>query len=204
MTLRRPTSIAGLLIVLIVTTVSVLLAAVGALAYRAYSVAEHGEFERSIELAADQLAVGLAPAAWNLEYEQVRKLMESRMRDRSIYGVVVQLDTARFALQRNEDWELQSVDGDIDSTGLFVTEQPVSFGEQRIGQVRVIGSPRFVDQDLRSALATMVLFTVLLDVVLTLALYIALQRMVLQPLRLVERMPTRWRGTGGPPPRWAI
>ena len=65
MTLRRPTSIAGLLIVLIVTTVSVLLAAVGALAYRAYSVAEHGEFERSIELAADQLAVGLAPAAWN-------------------------------------------------------------------------------------------------------------------------------------------
>ena len=187
MTLRRPTSIAGLLIVLIVTTVSVLLAAVGALAYRAYSVAEHGEFERSIELAADQLAVGLAPAAWNLEYEQVRKLMESRMRDRSIYGVVVQLDTARFALQRNEDWELQSVDGDIDSTGLFVTEQPVSFGEQRIGQVRVIGSPRFVDQDLRSALATMVLFTVLLDVVLTLALYIALQRMVLQPLRLVER-----------------
>ncbi|MCP2936682.1 hypothetical protein NK983_28755, partial [Salmonella enterica subsp. enterica serovar Typhimurium] len=90
--------------VLIVTTVSVLLTAVGTLAYRAYSVAEQGEFERSIELAADQLAVGLAPAAWNLEYEQVRKLMESRMRDRSIYGVVVQLDTARFALQRNEDW----------------------------------------------------------------------------------------------------
>lgn len=46
----RPSSIAGLLIVLIVTTVSLLLAAVGALLYRSYSEAELREFEQAMDM----------------------------------------------------------------------------------------------------------------------------------------------------------
>ncbi|WP_018410331.1 response regulator [Methyloversatilis thermotolerans] len=183
----RPSSIAGLLIVLIVTTVSLLLAAVGALLYRSYSEAELREFEQAMDMSVEQLAVGLVPAAWNLDYEQVRKLMESRMRDRSIAGVEVQLDTARLAFARAADGAPQAVDGVAESPKWRVRERPILSGEQPIGTVRVIATPEYVEQELRGTLVSLVLFIVALDAVLTMALYIALQRMVLQPLREVER-----------------
>ncbi|WP_018228846.1 PAS domain-containing hybrid sensor histidine kinase/response regulator [Methyloversatilis universalis] len=184
---HTPTSIAALLIVLIVVTVSVLLGAAGALAYRSYSQGERAKFTRALQLATEQLSISLAPAAWNLEYEQVRKLMESRMREPSVHGLTVQLDTARFTLERGRDGEARWADGDIDVQGLSVSELPIRFEDQIIGQVRQFGTERFVDQELRSALITLVLLILLLDAVLSLALYVGLQRMVLQPLRLVER-----------------
>lgn len=184
---RTPTSIAALLIVLIVVTVSVLLGAGGALTYRSYSQGERDEFTRAMNLASEQLAISLAPAAWNLEYEQVRKLMESRLREPAVHGLTVQLDTARFTLERGQDGEPHWVDGEVNAQGLFVSEQPIRFDNQMIGQVRQFGTTRFVDEELRAALIARILFIVLLDAVLSLALYVGLQRMVLQPLRLVER-----------------
>ena len=184
---RNPTSIAALLIVLIVVTVSVLLGAGGALTYRSYSQGERDEFNRAMNLASEQLAISLAPAAWNLEYEQVRKLMESRLREPAVHGLTVQLDTARFTLERSRDGMPHWVDGEVNAQGLFVSEQPIRFDGQVIGQVRLYGTTRFVDEELRSALIARILFIVLLDAVLSLALYVGLQRMVLQPLRLVER-----------------
>ena len=75
---------------------------------RSYSQGERDEFNRAMNLASEQLAISLAPAAWNLEYEQVRKLMPQA---RSIFI----LPPSQEALRQRLDNRGQDSDEIIDA-----------------------------------------------------------------------------------------
>ncbi len=175
------------MILIIVVTVSVVLGVVGAVAYHYYSQQKWAEFEEFLTLQADQIAIGLAPAAWNLEYSQIGKLMESQMRDRRYVGIAVELDTKRLALVRDEQGAVQSLEEEIAGDGLRLGERQITFSDQAVGKVKLYATSRYLEAELSQAFAFLAVSVVLLDLVLTLGLYLSLQRLVLHPLRRVER-----------------
>ncbi len=186
--MRAPkVSIATMMIVIIVVTVSVVLGVVGAVAYHYYSQQKWAEFDDFLTLEADQIAIGLAPAAWNLEYSQIGKLMEGQMRDRRYVAIAVELDTKRLALVRDEQGAVQSRDEEIPVDGLRLGERQITFSDQTVGNVKMYATPRYLEEELSQAFAFLAVSIVLLDLVLTLGLYLSLQRLVLHPLRQVER-----------------
>ena len=184
---RRQTSIAAVVIALIVGAVSLLLAVAGAVGYRYYDARQYAAFHSTRVLGADQLALSLAPAAWNLEYPQVSRLMESHLQDPLVRAVVVQLDTRRFALVQDERHGIQTDDAAFDPQGLDGQEREIVYGNQTVGKVQVYSSAERVEAELRRALIFMVAVILVLDGALSLTLFLALRRLVLTPLHQVER-----------------
>ena len=196
-------SIATTVIVIIVVTVSLVLGAVGTVAYRYYSQQKRGDFANTLNLEADQIAIGLAPAAWNLEYPQVSKLMESQMRDGHYAGIVVDLETKRFIVARDDRGEVHNRDEEFPTAGLILTQRPIVFSDQKVGQVRLYATPDRLEAELGNAFAFLAISLLLLDAILTLGLYLSLQRLILQPLRRVERYADAVAHGGAPTPALA-
>ena len=184
---RRKISIATMVIAIIVVTTSGMLLAVGTFAYRYYSDSKWADFRQTLELAADQISIALAPAAWNLEYPQVSKLMESRMQDPHFKAVTVDLDTKQFVILRDATGAVVSQTSPPDDSSLITIQRPIVYADQNIGTVLLHASSQLLEAELRKALAFFSLTILFLDVILTLGLYFSLQRLILRPLRLVER-----------------
>jgi PAS domain S-box-containing protein len=187
MSRHRHGSIAALVIILIVVTVSVLLAVVGAVGYRYYSSQQRDNFKQVLELGADQFQTAVAPAAWSLDYPQISKLMESRLRDANVIGVVVELEERTLALARNANGQLQFSDRAFDTTGLIVNLRTIEHAGQALGFVRIFVSGQQLEAGLEQTRLYLGAFIVLVDLILSLALYLALNRLIVRPLGMVER-----------------
>ena len=184
--LPRPPSIATLVIALIVICVSLVLGGVGTIAYHSYSVQKWAEFESAHKLGADQLAISLAPPVWNLEYPQINRLLESQMQDPRSAGVVVQVAEQQFIMARDAQGVVHTLRQRFDTTGLHGTERNILHAGQMVGKLEVYATARQVQQALRRAWIFTAASILLFDVLLTLSLYLLMQRLVLRPLRLVE------------------
>ena len=83
-------SIANHVIITLVSTITIVLVVVGTLGYQIYSRQKWDDLNVDINLNADQLAAGIALAVWNFDSNQIQKIMESAMKDRSVYGLIPQ------------------------------------------------------------------------------------------------------------------
>ena len=81
MIMPKKLSVATHVVILLVTTVSILLVLVGFAGYHIYSKQQKAELDQGLSLEADQLSAGIALAVWNLDHDQIRKIMESTMKD---------------------------------------------------------------------------------------------------------------------------
>ena len=179
-------SLATVVIVLILVCVSVVLGGVGAVAYRYYSVEKWRDFRSALDLGADQLATGLGPPAWNLEFPQITRLMESRMRDPRWAGIVVEVAGEERVVARDARGEVASRTGRFPSAGLHASERDIVHDGEVIGRLGVFATSRQLEETLRVARTFIALAIVVFDAILSLSLYLLLQKLVLQPLRLVE------------------
>ena len=183
---RKPSSIATLVIALVLISVSLVLGGVGAVAYHFYRVQKWAEFDSAHRLDVDQLAIGLAPAAWNLEYPQITRLMESQMQDPRSAGVVVEVAGQAFSLARDTDGTLTNRVQPVTAAGLHIRQRDIVHAGQVVGTVSVHATPQQLDDALARARTFITLSILLFDAVLSASLYLLLQRLVLRPLRLVE------------------
>ncbi|MBK6854940.1 MAG: response regulator [Burkholderiales bacterium] len=179
-------SIATLVIALILISVSLVLGGVGAVAYHYYSAEKRADFEGAQALGADQLAIGLAPPAWNLEFPQITRLMESQMQDPRSAGVVVQVGDQVFILTRDAEGRVISQAQRFAGTGLHLYERDIVYADQVVGKVASYATSRQLDEALAGTRVFITVSILLFDAVLSLGLYLLLQRLVLRPLRLVE------------------
>jgi len=190
----RRGSVAALVITILVIAVSLMLGAFGALSYRDSSRREHADLRTRARTAADQLAAALALPLWNFDRAQIERVLESIMSDRAVAGVVVaQRDVSApagavlVARERDRSWRATEASHDIPAAGLVAEERDITAGDETLGRVRVLLTPRFVDQALRVQLASIALGIVGVDLLLVVSLFALLWWTVVRPLQMVER-----------------
>ena len=188
--LRNP-SVAVIVTVLIVAVVSVLMAFFGAIGYRYYSDLQWAAFNRSQEVGADQFQLSVAPAIWSLNFPMVAKLMESPMRDPVVRGVVVKLEDRVLVMARRPDGGIGVEDKPFATAGLVSQRRTLDYEGQALGEVEIYASTDRLEHDLRGALRFISGLVVLIDVILSVALYFSLRPLVLRPLKLLERYADR-------------
>ncbi len=172
---------------LILASISLVLGGLGFIGYRFLADWQWDQFNRTQQIAADQFAISLAPAAWSFDLPVIRNLMEGPMRDPNVQGVVVKLDDRQLYLQRQADRRIAFVEAPFPVKDLVVSRRRLNYEGARLGELEVYASTRRVEQDLRTALLFISVLVVLVDLVLTLALFHALRALVLQPLSWLER-----------------
>ncbi|WP_449192022.1 response regulator [Thauera sp.] len=180
-------SVAVVLVATIVCIVTALLALVGSLAFHYYSAERWRTFEDRHNLAAEQLASALVPPVWNLEYDQIGQIAYSRLRDPDIAGVVVEIDAQTLIYGRDGDGAAQRMSLPYATAGLHEQARAISFGGERIGTLVLHASSDMLEVELAQTRLYMLMFAFVLDVVLILSLYVVVRRLVIRPLRQVER-----------------
>lgn len=184
--LRRETSVATYVISLIVTTLTVLLIAIGVAGYAIYSKQQWSEFHRDLSLSAEQLSISLSLAAWNIDHEQIDKVMESKMRDRNVFGLVVNVENKSQIMVRNATGQPVSTTQEFDTTGLLIETRNIIYAQKPIGKISIFATPTFIKQDLLRAQHLFFLITFLIDLVISITLYILLRHYALTPLKKIS------------------
>ena len=181
-------SIANRVVISLVGMVTLVLAVVGTLSYHAYSRQQWDELKINLNLRADQIAAGIALAVWNFDNNQINKIMESTMKNRAVYGVIVQSGDKRYAFARDKQWHIrEATPKEFDAGDLQVAVRNINFGDSQIGKLELFMTPKFLHAQLDHTLKIMVGSVALLDVLLILSLYLIIWRQVLQPLKLIEK-----------------
>ena len=193
---HRRVSVAVVLVLTIVCIVTLLLAVVGTLAYHYYSDERRQAFADRHILATDQLSFALAPSVWNLEYDQIEQLIYSRLRDPDIFGIVLELDTRKFIVGRDDNGVPRSLASPYSTTQLPAQSRTLTFEGERLGNLTLHASPRQMESEIAGTRLYMVAFALVLDVVLILSLYIVVKHLIIRPLRQVERYADEISSTG--------
>ncbi len=135
--------------------------------------------ERTIE----RLAETLIKPLWDLDEEQIEKVLLSEMREKNIFAVLVKdrKKSILYGKQRNTEWQI--VDTTREISGDFITKRKEVVGhDKKLGIVELYLTQKFMKAELRQAISTIVVTVIVLDVALLIVLTISLRRLLIYPI----------------------
>jgi PAS domain S-box-containing protein len=180
-------SIAVDLSVGLVAVTTLLSAAFGAEHYVSDRHRLQAELRDQVEQGALRLEAALALPLWNIDSSQVERVIEAAMTEEEVAAVVVHGAGRTYALARTASGQVVPSDGALPSGELLSRTRPIRFGAEQVGDVTLLVSPRRVEQALRGTLVSAALGSLALAVCTIAALSLLLWRLVLRPLRTLER-----------------
>lgn len=172
----------------LVITVTVVLAIGGSILFRYYVQNQQALFEERLELNANQLGAGIALAAWNIDDQQMRRVIKSAMQDKSIYSVVLETAGSRYAFSRDNNWEvIETTLPIVNVKDLMKAERDIVVQGTNIGHFELFVTTKFLHENLKHWIALMIISIAVLDLFLVVVLYTLLWLAVLKPLKQMER-----------------
>ncbi|MDM8552200.1 methyl-accepting chemotaxis protein [Desulfobacterales bacterium HSG2] len=145
------------------------------------------DIETSSRIVIDRLAKTLAEPVWNFNMEETDKIIMTEMADKRIFAVLIRVEgnlvTARM---RNEKWEIVQTDKDI--SGEFIRKQKkLLVGDEETGTVQVFYTFEFMRGALRDYMVTVIVRTLILDLILVVFLFVTIREGIVRPLRKIIR-----------------
>ena len=188
MTKAQPTrSIASLVTFSLVAVTTVLLATAGVLARESYQADQLVKLHVRSDIFADQMALGLTLPLWNFDRPTLFRVVDGAMRHQGVSAMAVTLaddGSTIYSRTHYADWHDITKPAPPDA---FYLGRPIVFEGERIGTMKMWGTERFVLADVRNKTLLLVFGIIGFDVVLITCLYGLLRRIVLEPLKRVER-----------------
>jgi PAS domain S-box-containing protein len=184
---RRKRSVAVIVAATLVTVTTLLVGVLAAINYVSGHRTEEERLRRNVEAQAEELAAALALPVWNIDRAQIDKILDSQGQTPQIEAVIVEAAGKIQARVRDQNGRFVASDGNVSPAGLFAAERPITFSGERIGSVRLLATPRYIQQELRSSLISMGRTTLAIDLLLILSVYLVLWRAVVRPLTEIEQ-----------------
>lgn len=171
------------IILSLIMVVSVVFAAQEAYKYKQESDSSIKELNELSHNIITRMAENLVLPLWELDEEWVDKIIETEMLDKNIYALVV-TDEGGFSTGKKRDakWQLVNIDKDIEGDYLVQSKEVLHKGE-KIGAVDLYVTTKFVEARLRESIRNNILVTALLVIAITLSLMMALNKIIIFPLK---------------------
>jgi PAS domain S-box-containing protein len=184
---NKVASIALLASVALTAIVSAVLLVFAAYSYSNESDKRWQQLQHVLNISADQLALGLALPAWNLDDNQVQAIMRASMNQRDLHAIVMYASGSKRArlVQRGAGDKLET-DLPLSTTpDMLVAQRPIIVEGSSIGTVKVFATPAHVQQELLEQRRDKLLAIALLAAVLVASVYGLLWFLILRPLKAV-------------------
>ncbi|HEX5310832.1 hybrid sensor histidine kinase/response regulator [Aquabacterium sp.] len=182
------------------STVTLLLAAllaVTTLLLTAFAIAfDNGErksrealLHRALQSSLQQQVAALNLPMWDLDETHVVDIMRSGMLNREVYAIVAHSQDKHHVLVRDANWQaiLSQDPPQLSGTEFLSAQADVLHDQERVGHVQVYVTPQFMREDLHQRRLQLAALIVGLDIALVLALGLLLWRLLVQPIRAIER-----------------
>jgi PAS domain S-box-containing protein len=189
---NKVASIALLVSVALTAIVSAVLLVFAAYSYSNESDKRWQELQRVLNVSADQLALGVALPAWNLDENQVLSIMRASMNQRDLHAIVMYASGSKraFVVQRGAGDKLE-IGRPLETTPeMLVAQRPIVVDGTTIGTIKVFVTPAYLQQDLREQRHDDMLAILLLAAVLVTSVYGLLWFLILRPLKAVGQYVT--------------
>jgi PAS domain S-box-containing protein len=186
MPLRR-TSLATVVAATLVVVTTALLGTYSIISYRADAKRQRENLRGLKVVQADELSVALALPVWNIDRAQINRVIDAMVRPKSVYAISVVAANETFGRVRDPKLGIIPWDGKSAPGDMMVEERPIEFGGNTIGTVRLLVTPRGLQEDLRNTLIQIVGTIVAVDILLVLGTYFILWRAVVRPLTGIEK-----------------
>src|SRR3954464_12331428 len=151
MTLRRR-SLATVVAATLVVVTTALLGTYSIISYRSDAKRQRDALRSLMIVQADELSVALALPVWNIDHAQINRVIGAMARPKSVYGISVLAANETFGRVRDSQWRVVPWDGKSAPGDILVEERPIVFSGNQIGTVRLLVTPRFLQNDLRDTL----------------------------------------------------
>jgi two-component system cell cycle sensor histidine kinase/response regulator CckA len=190
-------TVTGTLIITLVTVTTLVMALFGVINYyREYD--RHMEnLQTELKVISGQLSQGLAQLLWDCNFTGIEKIMESTMENRNVYALVVKEPKKTITRSRDKGWHIVSVDGNIPAEGLLSEKRDILFVDERIGELWVYVSPRYMKEVLRKSVFGFAIGVFVLNFCLVSILFLVHLRTILKPLKAIENYAARMSRSGG-------
>jgi PAS domain S-box-containing protein len=197
---RRKLSVAVIVAATLVTVTTLLFGILATISYVSGHRREEERLRLGVAAQAEELAAALALPVWNIDRAQIDKILDSQAKTPQVEAVIVDAAGRLQARVRDREGRFVASNGDVPAAGLFAAERPITFSGERIGTVRLLATPRYITQQLRTSLISMAMTTLAIDLLLILAVYVVLWRAVVRPLTAIEKyaVAVSRGGTDGP------
>jgi PAS domain S-box-containing protein len=199
MTRSRKPSVAMLAAATLVTVTTLLLAVFGTVDCLNRYDSEWSRLRRVTRAQTNELAAALAVSVWNIDRAQIEKILDSQAEVQAIEAIVVVAAGKTHARVRDPQRRFVPAAAFASSPELLTEESPITFEGETIGSVRVYTTPMFIREQLRSAVIRTVLSIFVVDVLVVVSVYLVLWRILLRPLREIERYASNLQAGGDAP-----
>ena len=188
----RRISIALILSLAIVVVVTVLLGAFAVVEMHSERDERWRRLKEDVAMSADQQAAALSLTLWNVDVEPIESIMRSVMRNREIQAVALVSPLVKKTLARDTQGQVtasaEPLAPGLEGAGLVSERRSIQRNGQPLGDITVVASPRFLEQELDSRRLSFAAMVAGLDGALVLSLYVLLWRVLLKPLKSLERL----------------
>jgi PAS domain S-box-containing protein len=181
----RNASVASIVITILVAVTTLLLGTFGMINHALEKNRRLAILRDELRGEADQLSIASALPIWNIDRDQIDKVVESTFNNRNIYAIEVTAAGRIHSRVRDAQWRVVSAGGSIQAPDLFEEDRAVTFSGEAIGMVKVFFSPKIVEEEMQKSLISTFANIILLDLILTVSLYLLFWRVVLRPLKIV-------------------
>lgn len=186
-TTAQAKSLKTIIIITLVVSATLMLVAFGCLNYYKEYQDTQKKLQQNLETMSDQLALSLSQPLWTLNMEGAGKVIESFMKNRNLYAVVIK-DQSKIAIAmtRDEQWRPVSISQDISGSGLYHKQSRLTYAGQTIGTLDVYVTLRFITEDLRHSMIMNGIYLLFFNIILLSILFLALMNTVIKPLKIIE------------------
>lgn len=179
------TSIAIHLVILIVAILTLFLFLFGFSGYYYYSQHEREGFHDKLSVRSDRVALALEGLIWNMDQDQILRLMKSEMRDPDTYAMLVSYGQSQQGLVRDAAGHLVFSEHPVLPAELVTINKNVVIENQIVGSVTIVATAKYLEARLHQALVLLCLVIFILDIAITVGLILSLRFLVLKPLKLI-------------------
>jgi PAS domain S-box-containing protein len=178
----------GLLVLLIVTAI---LAITGAYHHEQTRAAFTTELEASSDLIIARLAKNLKYPLWELDENWVVQVIDTEMSNRNVFAILVKGEgMAPVGRGRDSDWQPVALASPI-GDDMIQRQQSVFNHQNQIGTVTLWVTQAFTQQHFRQEALFKVTLALIVGIALILALTLALNRVIVQPLQKINNATKR-------------
>jgi len=184
--MQRSASIATLFVIALVLVTSTLMGTYGALSYSTNKQRLLAGLHSEISNSADLAATSLSLAVWNLDRKQIDQIADGIMKDQDFHGVSIEAAGKVHTRTRDQDWNVVAAETLATGSDDITEIRTITFSNETIGTVRILGSTRFLDEELARIRNSNILAILLLELVLIASVYFLFSRVVLTPLKKIQ------------------
>ena len=194
-------SVATLLALELVTTVTLILALAGAIALAVVNRNTRADFLRQGEIQADALVPALSLPLWNLDTPQVEQILQSALLDRNVQEVWLQSANGSEPepwLGRDAGWRRVTMASMPSPAPGVRLDRPITFGGRPLATLSMVRSTRFLDQAIQSNRRYLLISILFVDVALVCLVYLFLHLSILKPLKAIHGIAQRMKQEAAP------